>query len=65
MTIGYTIASMLEIIALIVLVFGLIFEDKVAAWEQRTFDRIKRRIFNKHKSNIITINRRPHEDKVG
>ncbi len=64
MTFGYTIVSMLEIMGFIALVLGLIFEDKVAAWEERMIKRIKKHIFSSKKSNVIIIDRRPHSDKV-
>lgn len=65
MTLGYTVISTLEIIGFIALVLGLIFEDRIAAWEEKMIKRLKRRIFGCKKSNVVIIDRRPHGDKVG
>ncbi len=65
MTLGYGITSALEIIGFIGIVLGLIFEERIADWEERMIKKIKRRIFGAKQSNVITIDRRPHGDKVG
>ncbi len=64
MTLGYTLISMLEVLGFVALVLGLIFENKVAAWEERMIKKLKLRIFGKKRSNVITIDRRPQSDKA-
>ena len=65
MTLGYTVVSTLEIFGFIALVLGLIFEQRIAAWEDKIINRLKRRFGNKRTGNIITIDRLPHGDKAG
>ena len=44
MSSGFAIQTTIEAVIAILLIIGLINEDKVAAWEQRIFFAIKRRI---------------------
>lgn len=64
MTLGYTIVSTLEILGLITLTVGLIFEDKIAAIEERVIKKISARLFHKRVSNVISINCKSHGDKA-
>lgn len=46
MSTGYLIQSMFELAFIVCLVIGLIFEDRLADWEVRTWRKIKRRVTN-------------------
>lgn len=56
MTTEYTIRTVLEILTAVALTVGLIFEDRVAAWEQNMLKKLRRRLFPKR--NIIHLDRK-------
>ncbi len=47
MTFGYALQSGFEILGFILLVLALIFEGKIALWEQKMIKRIKRKFTRK------------------
>ena len=55
MTLGYAVQSMLEVAGLIFLIFAMIFDDKISAWEKRMMRRIKKRLFGT-KTKVIDLN---------
>ncbi len=54
MTLGYAVQSMLEVAGLILLVFAMIFDDKISAWEKQMMRRIKNRLFGT-KTKVIDL----------
>ena len=54
MTLGYAVQSMLEVAGLILLVFAMIFDDKISAWEKQMMRRIKKRLFGT-KTKVIDL----------
>lgn len=62
MSVAHAVQSSFEVIVFVLLIIGLIFEDKVATWERRVF---KRFIYHfRKKAKITELSQRKNNDKV-
>lgn len=59
---AYAIQSSFEVIIFILLIIGLIFEDKVASWERRIYKKIIFRF--RKKAKITELRQRKNSDRV-
>ena len=62
MTFGYAVQSAFEILLFIAIVFGLIFENRIACWEQRIFKKISSKICRRKK--IVRFDCRQNSDRA-
>ncbi len=65
MTFGYAIISMLEAVGFVLIVLGLVFEQRIAAWEEKMIKRLRVRLFGRRKGRVVLLGRSRSGDKVG
>ena len=54
MTLGYAVQSVFEVLGVVSLLFAMIFDDKISAWEKKMLRRIKIKLFGV-KAKVISF----------